>query len=160
MKLPIRTPCPTRPILTDAGDGTSRCSLCPKRVHHLSQMTEDAGMALIKRSKTEDICVQYTANRRGHVQFAPAIRAAAAASFLALSPMAMADGGDAIASALAEVNRIQHDTTGAVATPSDEVKTATQTNQSNHIDSPENTAGTTTEVEPDTDEYILFLGGI
>ena len=158
MKLPIKTPCPPRPTLTGAGDGTSHCSICPKRVHHLSQMTEAAGMALIKRSKTEDVCVQYIANRRGHVQFAPAIRAAAAAGFLALSPMAMADGGDVVASVLAEVNRMQHDATGTVATPSDAVTDATQTNQAHSTASQASTQGT--ETTPDPEEYLMVLGGI
>jgi hypothetical protein len=158
MKLPIRTPCPTRPILTDAGDGTSRCSRCPKRVHHLSRMTEDAGKVLIERSKTEDVCVHYIADQRGHIQFAPVIRAAAAVAFLAVSPVAMADGGDVVASALAEVNRIQDDASPKPSVSPDAVTVATQTNQDRGSESSASTHGTEPEIDPE--DSLIFLGGI
>ena len=122
-------------------------------------MTEPEGVALIARSKTEDVCVQYIANRRGHIQFAPAIRAAAAAAgFLAFSPVAIADGGDVVASALAEVNRIQHDASTAESPQSDVVKTATQTNQAHSSAWSAGTKGT--ESEPVPEEYLMVLGGI
>lgn len=158
MKLSIKTPCPAVPVLTDAGDGTSRCSLCPKRVHHLSRMTEEEGRALIARSKTEDICVQYMANRRGHVRFAPALRAAATMGFIALSPAAMADGGDAVASALAEFNRMQQDSVGTTVhpPPPNAITIPAPQNQA-HSDT---TTSTTSGTEPEPEDFIVVFGGI
>ena len=107
MKLALKSPCPVRPELSEAGACRSACALCSKTVHHLSRMTEEQGREVIERSRTEDVCVRYVADRSGSVVFAPALRHAAAAGLLAFAPVALADGGDLVLQHQAEQNRIQ-----------------------------------------------------
>ena len=109
MKLSLSNPCPVRPSLTGVGDTTSACALCNKHVHHLTRMTEAEGTAVLQRAKTEDTCVQYIADARGNVVFAPKLRQIAAAGLLVFAPAALADGGDVAAQAQAEMNRIQNE---------------------------------------------------
>ncbi len=157
MKISLRSPCPVRPTLTGVGDKTSACALCKKHVHHLTRMTEAEGKAVLERAKTEDTCVRYVSDSRGNVVFAPQLRRVAAAGLLAFAPMAFADGGDVVASAQAEMNRVQNEMIEVGIDPTlvvmDDSKRAINAHQDGST-----TAGTEPALEADI--WMMEDGGI
>ncbi len=157
MKLSLRSPCPIRPNLTGVGGNKSACALCKKHVHHLSRMTEAEGQAVLERAKTEDTCVRYVADSRGNVVFAPKLRRVAAAGLLAFAPVAFADGGDVVASAQAEMNRLQNEMVEVGIDPTQVVIDDTLKATNAHQDG-STTAGTQPNIDPEL--HIMWDGGI
>ncbi|MFT6160723.1 MAG: hypothetical protein ACJAZO_005052 [Myxococcota bacterium] len=157
MKLSLRSPCPIRPTLTGVGDTTSACALCKKHVHHLSRMTEAEGRATLERAKTEDTCVRYVADTCGNVIFAPKLRRVAAAGLLAFAPVAFADGGEGVAQAHAEMNRVQNEMNEVGMDPTRVIVDATA-NASNAHQHASKTAGTEPRLEPEV--MVMWDGGI
>ena len=155
MKLSLSNPCPVRPSLTGVGDTTSACALCNKHVHHLTRMTEAEGTAVLQRAKTEDTCVRYVADRRGNVVFAPQLRRVAAAGLLAFAPVAFADGGDVVAQAQAEMNRLQDEMT-TVGIDSQHLVIDDTAAVSNADHNRSQTKGTDATIDPDL--FILYDG--
>ena len=153
MKLSLRSPCPVRPTLTSVGDKTSACAQCNKHVHHLTRMTEAEGKAVVERAKTEDTCVRYVSDRSGNVVFAPKLRQIAAAGLLTFAPMAFADGGDVVASAQAEMNRVQNEMVEVGIDPKLVVVSDSE-NDTNAHQNGSTTAGT----EPEPEELELWDG--
>lgn len=55
------------------GDATRRfCASCEKHVHDLSALSEAEARSLLQNAQHGSLCVQYTADASGQVQFAPA----------------------------------------------------------------------------------------
>lgn len=157
MKISLRSPCPVRPTLTGVGKTTSACALCKKNVQHLSRMTEAEGRAVLERAETEDTCVRYVADARGNVVFAPKLRQVAAAGMLVFAPVAFADGGDVVASAHAEMNRVQNEMTEVGVDPT-HVALHDSTKATNLRSDDSTTAGT--EPVDDPELLVMWDGGI
>ena len=60
-QIPIESPCPIDldPARTDAARRSWHCSHCDKRVHVLSNMTEDEARAFLSERDGQNLCVSY-----------------------------------------------------------------------------------------------------
>jgi hypothetical protein len=68
--VPIGSPCEAEWSAMAPAAGGRFCGDCKKVVRHLSEMTEADAKALLRRGKSEELCVRYLYDREGSVVFA------------------------------------------------------------------------------------------
>lgn len=134
MRVRLTNPCPVSPTLTPCGDGTSACSVCPLRVHHVSRLADRDAETLLDKADRSYVCGQYFEDQHGELRLAGALRSLAAAGLLVIAGPALADGHDSLTQVqqhevAQEMNRVRVEMeaiglavsdTGAVTDPSAE----------------------------------------
>lgn len=81
--LPIAAPCHEDWDAMNPVDRGRFCQSCTKKVHDLTEMTQDEAQALLRSRAGERICVRYAHDDQGRIRFRPAAIAAVAVAALA-----------------------------------------------------------------------------
>ncbi|MBK8237384.1 MAG: hypothetical protein IPK74_17715 [Deltaproteobacteria bacterium] len=81
--LPIAAPCHEDWDAMTPVDRGRFCQSCTKKVHDLTEMTQDEAQALLDARAGERICVRYAHDDHGRIRFRPAALAAVAVAALA-----------------------------------------------------------------------------